>query len=1008
MSRVLARALPAGALAVVAGCTATAALPRFPPDVAAALVAHDMRRLETDTLVLYYPAGRGELARRTAARIAACQRLAVERARIDGGPARARPVIVMPELPFNNAFVMPRVTGYETVAVVPTENTLDFATAFGLPPDPGWVGCHEIIHHVHEAQFTGFWGGVNWLFGAVLSPQNGLDPWFWEGLATYYEDGLSGGGGRLHWPVWRGLFAAAYAGGGVDGDDLSYLKRQAPPGHHYLVGSHFIAWLARTYGEDRLWQLVAEQGDSVAFLLAVNRRFQRVYGRSLSALLGEFDAHLRQLPRRPVPPGQVRLRTIGSDARYARAVDGSEAVVAEGLDVPTHLEVRGPDGAVRLRANLVDLIAPRRLVIAAPILVSGMSFTADGTLLYLTVIDLDTTYQTTRLLRVDVRRGTLEVVASGLGPGGAVSPDGARYWVAAPDGDAWGLAEVELATGTRRVVLAPTPGRYELRVAPSPRGDRLAISRWDGRRFVVAVVSTATWREERVIAGALGQPVYDASWVDDDRLLYLAEVGGRFQAHVHELPGDVRAAISDAPYVAFEPRAARGTVRFLDREGWRWELAEVPLPAAAPTAVSAAAPPAAPAAAPPAAPAAAPTATAPAPAPPALTPPSAPPLRVLGDRPYRAVDGLFRPQLHSLLLAAPGDVAILGAGLAGGDRLGLQRWALAGFAHFMPRPVRFSVAGGYQNAMLAPWNLTVEGAAFRWHHPLDLDPDQPGFEDFADRRARDLVGSVGRVLRGTTGIAALGLYSEDHYADRPPRLRLGGVGLSLAHDNLETTPYGGIRRRLALALEGALYPAAWSSLPAHLVDHRAELRVTAPLPATRRHTVGLVARHRRVAPGEPVEGLVPLEVGGAGPFLALWRDRAPPPGAPRPGDGFYPERLRFVEPLRGFEDAPLPAQAAALGALTWRYPIPIDAGWATTLYLLPATLLRQLDLDLFGAGGLITPPAGGPTSRHLAVGGALTVSLDLFRIPVLLQYQLARRLTDDEALVHQVGIAVGL
>src|SRR5688572_114042 len=143
-------------LTTVAGCVATAG-PRFPAEVSAAIARDDMRRLETDELIVYYPSHRRELAVRAAERITACRTMARTRSRINAWPAREKAIIVMPELPFNNAFVMPRVMGYEEIAVVPTENTLDFATAFGLPPDPGWVGCHEVVHYTQEQQFAGFW-----------------------------------------------------------------------------------------------------------------------------------------------------------------------------------------------------------------------------------------------------------------------------------------------------------------------------------------------------------------------------------------------------------------------------------------------------------------------------------------------------------------------------------------------------------------------------------------------------------------------------------------------------------------------------------------------------------------------------------------------------------------------------------------------------------------------------------------------------------------------------------
>src|SRR5205823_10657446 len=123
-----------------------------------------------------------------------------------------RLVIVMPGVAFNTAFVLPDLSGYEPVSVIPLQATLDFATEFGLPPDPGFIACHELVHYVHDQQIAGFWRRVDGVFGHLYTPQVGYDPWFFEGLATHYEAKLSPGVGRPEWPIFTGIFAAGYAG----------------------------------------------------------------------------------------------------------------------------------------------------------------------------------------------------------------------------------------------------------------------------------------------------------------------------------------------------------------------------------------------------------------------------------------------------------------------------------------------------------------------------------------------------------------------------------------------------------------------------------------------------------------------------------------------------------------------------------------------------------------------------------------------------------------------------
>ena len=154
-------------------------------------------------------------------------------------------LVLLPELAFNNAFVSPRILGYEAMAVVPTFNTTDlFMLEGGLPPDPAVIGCHEITHYVHAQQLAGFAWFWNALSGNVYTPQIGLDSWFAEGLAVYYETKLQPGVGRLSWPFWHGAFAAGLAGRRVNGGDLSGFNRDFFAGNNYLVGSEFISFLA--------------------------------------------------------------------------------------------------------------------------------------------------------------------------------------------------------------------------------------------------------------------------------------------------------------------------------------------------------------------------------------------------------------------------------------------------------------------------------------------------------------------------------------------------------------------------------------------------------------------------------------------------------------------------------------------------------------------------------------------------------------------------------------------
>ena len=93
----------------------------------------------------------------------------------------------------------------------------------------------------------------------------------------------------------------------------------------------------------------------------------------------------------------------------------------------------------------------------------------------------------------------------------------------------------------------------------------------------------------------------------------------------------------------------------------------------------------------------------------------------------------------------------------------------------------------------------------------------------------------------------------------------------------------------------------------------------------------------------------------------------------------------------------------ACSAVRPAYPLVIiDRGWASTLWLLPSLFIRQINVDLFAVGASDGYAAG----RHSAAGGALTLIAAMWVVPISLRYQIARRFTDDQALVHLIQLGL--
>ncbi len=970
---------------VLHGCASATSV--LPADVATALREQPMRRLETDSLLVYYPEDHREDALRIAQRAEGCAAELRAQAQIHNGYADQKMVILIPDVPFNNAFVVPPVAGLQPVSVIPTSFTLDFATQFGLPPDPSYIGCHEIVHYVHTLQVSGVWGWLNRWVGDVASPHVGLDPWFAEGLATYYEGRLQPGVGRLAWPWWRGTFHAAYAGKRINGGDLSVFQRPSTVGNHYLVGSHFVEFIAERYGEKALWRLIERQGDSLLFPFAVALRWKAATGKSLPTLIDEFaDSVAKRFPARATPKSQRKIRDVGTSARYAVAATGREALIVSDADQTTQLRIY-EDGTLLRTTRLVDLIVPHTLVVASPILTSGLSFTADGKQLYFVAIDAGPVKQEARLLRYLIDEDRLEVVMPSLGgAGGGLSQDGMTYYYGYADGDRRHLAALDLTTKKARIVRSADPQQYYDHARPSPDGSKIASAFFDGRQFVIQLLDATTGEdlEEVAVVGA----IHDPTWIDDTRLSVLAEYEGRFQVHVYDLESKALTRVSDAPYLAFQPRVHGETIRFLNRKGWQWTLDEVPLPKlltseegavlGAATQIDVGAEPAA--------------------------QPASKDLNLLSDEPYSQLDNLFTPSFRIPFISAPSEnVTLLGLQLAGRDRLGFHHWTL--FGQYELRGKNISGGFEYLNSQLAPFSIRLKAQRIAWNRARLVDEDEYEAGDFRAQHIGQL--SVERAFRSWAFFAgAVGLEERD--PDHPfPQLqtrRLAGPKLALQYQATEATAYSGIKRGFFVQGSVAHYNGAVSSFDEDLSDLRTQLGVVVPLPLSHRHTLNLSLRGRQLYGFNRDASF--LVVGGSSAAAELWQKS----DQESPGEATLPwpsPLLEFQEPLRGFEDLAFATDRIGIMDLTYKYPLILDYGFASFAYLLPSLHFRQINLELF-ASGATDSVASFEDHKHLAIGTSIALSMAMWLVPFQLQYQLAKRFTDDDALVHSVRLGVAL
>lgn len=962
-----------------AGCATTG--PRFSPEIQQSYRHEDMRKMETERLAVYYPEQRHREARQIASRLQGClDDLEDQVPRpTDWGPIP----IYLPEVEFNNAYVMFGL-GQEPHVVVPTFFTANFFGQFGYTPSASAVACHEIVHYVHLIQIHGFYRAVNEFFGPSINPQIGLDLWFFEGLATYYESRLVDGVGRYGSPIWENAFASGIAGDRFDGGRLSHLDREIPFGAHYLVGSYFVAYLADEYGEETLWELVDRQGSSILFPLNVSLRFFLVYEKSLGDLLDEFERHVRDTYRvRKRPGGQTKDRWLGRSAAFEVDDSGRQAVFYSDVDEVATIEVFGADGERQVRRRLPDLFPGRDIVASRG--VESLRFSPEENGLYFLVNHRGRDHQRTSLMRLDTDRNRVDTVRDDIrGIGGDFTPEG--HWVlATADGDRIRFRRLDLddADGDEELFALP-PGAYVGWVRISPDGTRLAATLMEDEKWSVAVFDLdggellGEWT-----TGQSHRPVFDPYWIDDQTLLFAASDGERIEVVEGDLEDETATRLTNVPYMAFNPRLDdNGTLRFLNRDGWGWALDRLETDAtdAEPTeAVS--------------------YRTTVDDEPVAATGYDAPerPAQVFTDEPYSMLDGLFIPRFRApgLLIGAGGRQIEASLGLSGYDELGFHNWMIEARWDFAQEQLSGTFA--YVNNQLAPWvwSLQVTNQWLTTQIPTEADPAQLVAQDQRDRFVRMTAQRPVYDIPVGIELTAADYLREEEGVEDETRTLVGGEAQA-SYRAHRSTSYGGAQWMLGLSGRAGGYPAQLGSdfSMAHL---RSQLEVHTPLPLSKRHRLRLSGRVRAL-PGVP-EGENLMRVGGFDAFPLFLSRRAEQQPIT---DDLLPSGFLFVEPLRGYEDLGLVTNRVAIADANYRYPFIVDRGASSMLMFLPSVFLRQFDLQGFASAATLMDG-----ELRTAVGTSFDMAFDIWRLPLRLRLQLAQRLVVDEQTVFSISLGAG-
>lgn len=424
------------------------------------------------------------------------------------------------------------------------------------------VITHELTHSFQLDRTRGWWRVAQRVFGRApfLFP-NQYDPgWITEGLATYFESAVTGTG-RTAGTFEKMLLEASVAHGGLLPFDRWNLSSTRYPGPEmaYGFGALFFDYLARTRGPESIGKFVdSASGSTIPFLL--DRAASRSFGISFTDAWREWrDSLHAQSPVARLPlTGWSDISNHGRAAFYPRWLDSASLVYAasNGYSSPGAY-VADTSGEVRRigRRNDTDINVPL----------------ADGTLLF-SQLEFTDPYH----VRADlyVQRGGAERRLT----------HGAR--LAQPDARSDGaIVAVRYGDATTQLVRVSSDGSIVTPLSGaspdtqwaeprwSPRGDRIAVTRWTRGAYADVVVLDTLGNLVRAITH---DRAYDSapSWSEDgSQLLFSSNRTGKTEIYVAPVDGAgkprrITRASTGAFYPGLSPDGRLLAAVRYDYRGW--------------------------------------------------------------------------------------------------------------------------------------------------------------------------------------------------------------------------------------------------------------------------------------------------------------------------------------------------------------------------------------------------------------------------------------------------------
>ncbi len=416
------------------------------------------------------------------------------------------------------------------------------------------VISHEFTHAVDMEKRGGLSEALHKVFGRFYFP-NALGPqWLTEGIATYFETALSGGG-RVVDPYYDMILRMAFLEDRVTTPDQNcYFLARWPGGNSaYVFGQSYYTYIARKYGQPSVIKL-RERYASSLIPFRISESVGAATGMGLKEFYRNWKADLTLHYRSQAD--SIRKWGITPFRQLTRSGYENRSPVWSADGKRIYYVSRDPDRHQQIRA--VDVRSGREQKIkSVNVVETRMSpgGSAQREALFFSRLEWKRSYALVNdIVRLQVASGKLIPVTHGKrARDPAVSPDGKRLVYVTQRGGNSDLWLFDLERKEQRRIAAGGANRQFYHPAWSNDGERIALSVWERggyRNIWVLELASGSMRP------LLQDRAQDVSpcWSRDDRyIVFSSDRTGVFNLFAYDLETHRLLQITNLLGGAFDP-----------------------------------------------------------------------------------------------------------------------------------------------------------------------------------------------------------------------------------------------------------------------------------------------------------------------------------------------------------------------------------------------------------------------------------------------------------------------